>query len=73
MMTCSIARQVLTFGSTMLLCGLLATPSLAATEVIQVQFDTSCNAAVPTEFNEAVTPLHSFEYGETTRRFNEIN
>jgi len=44
----------------------------AENEVIQVQFETSCSDAVRSEFNEAITLLHSFEYPETTRRFNQI-
>ena len=44
----------------------------AETEVIQVRFENSCSDAVRSEFNEAITLLHSFEYPETTRRFNQI-
>lgn len=37
-----------------------------------VQFENSCDAAVQAEFNEAVTLLHSFEYPETSKRFQKI-
>ena len=41
-------------------------------EIVQVQFENSCNTEVQSEFNHAVTMLHSFEYLETARIFNEI-
>ena len=56
-----------------LVVNLVYLPARAAeTEAIQVQFETSCSDAVQSEFNEAITLLHSFEYPETTRRFNQI-
>ncbi len=60
-------------GCTISMFSLFAPLAAAAdTEVIQVRFDNSCSEAVQTEFNQAVTLLHSFEYPETTRRFNQI-
>jgi hypothetical protein len=57
----------------MLMICFFSSPALAAdTEVIQVQFENSCSGAVQADFNQAVTLLHSFEYPETTRRFNQI-
>jgi hypothetical protein len=44
----------------------------ADTESVQVQFRNSCKPDVQQEFSHAVTMLHSFEYPETTRIFNEI-
>jgi len=44
----------------------------ADTESVQVQFINSCNLDVQQEFSHAVTMLHSFEYPETTRIFNDI-
>ena len=41
-------------------------------EIVQVQFENSCNPEVQSEFNHAVTMLHSFEYLETARIFGEI-
>jgi tetratricopeptide (TPR) repeat protein len=37
-----------------------------------VPFANSCDAGVQAEFNEAVTLLHSFEYPETSKRFQKI-
>ena len=44
----------------------------AAIESVQVQFENSCSPEVQSEFNHAVTMLHSFEYLETARMFGEI-
>lgn len=50
-----------------------AAVSRAADDVVyQVQFDNSCAAEVQVKFNRAITLLHSFEYPETTRLFDEI-
>ena len=38
----------------------------------QIQFINSCSDAVQEKFNHAIILLHSFEYTETTRLFNEI-
>ena len=38
----------------------------------QVNFRNSCAPAVQAKFNHAITLLHSFEYPETTKLFNEI-
>ncbi len=42
------------------------------TESSDVQFANSCSEAVRSEFNHAITLLHSFEYLDTTRIFNQI-
>ncbi len=47
-------------------------PNAWAQEPGRVQFQNSCSAAVQVEFNNAITLLHSFEYPETTRLFQEI-
>ncbi len=53
----------------------LAIPSVVVAQdvdVIQVDFENSCDASVGPKFNHAVTLLHSFEYLETDRLFREI-
>ena len=49
-----------------------APESEPGTEPARVQFSNSCSPEVQSEFNHAVTLLHSFEYPETTRIFGEI-
>lgn len=66
-------RNAFVNGCMILMICFFSPPALTAdTEVIQVQFANSCSGAVRAEFNQAVTLLHSFEYPETTRRFNQI-
>ena len=38
----------------------------------EVQFGNSWDAEVQADFNEAITLLHSFEYPETSNRFQNI-
>ena len=65
--------SILVTGCTISMFSLFLPLAAAAdTEMKQVRFDNSCSEAVQTEFNQAVTLLHSFEYPETTRRFNQI-
>jgi len=47
--------------------------SVFGQDSVTVSFDNSCSAEVQGIFNDAVTLLHSFEYPETTRLFEEIS
>jgi tetratricopeptide (TPR) repeat protein len=61
-------------ASAALVLGFGASSGMAAdTESIQVQFANSCAVDVKEEINHAVTLLHSFEYVQTIRIFNEIS
>jgi len=49
------------------------THSHGATEKLgTVHFQTSCNPAVAPQFDRAVALLHSFEFGESIRGFNQV-
>ena len=53
--------------------GVVQLPVLASeADVNRVQFANSCRPDVQSDFMHAVTLLHSFEYPETSRIFNEI-
>ena len=59
-------------SSTILLFFLSSVPCLAESESTLVSFDNTCQSAVKNQIDLAVTQLHSFEYLETARRFDEI-
>jgi len=48
-------------------------PASAPTEALgSVHFATSCSPAVTTRFDRAIALLHSFEFGESIRTFNDV-
>src|SRR5947209_4528149 len=50
-----------------------AHPQGAATEQLgTVHLQTSCNAAVASQFDRAVALLHSFEFGSSIRGFSDV-
>jgi tetratricopeptide (TPR) repeat protein len=66
-------RSIAVVGWLILMISIFKSPAQASEAVpIQVKFANSCSAEVQSEFRHAVTLLHSFEYPETERIFNEI-
>jgi len=69
----SIDRQIIIIRWLIVMVSVLQLPVQASeVDAIQVQFTNSCSPEVQSDFRQAVTLLHSFEYPETTRIFNEI-
>src|SRR5687768_10769755 len=72
-----------TFASILCICLTLVAPKavwaqheqhggLAPKDIGTVNFDTSCNAATKTQFNEAVALLHSFWFPESRAIFQSV-
>ena len=59
-------------GSVILLLLHSSVPCLAEPESTLVSFDNTCQSAVKMQIDLAVTQMHSFEYLEAARRFDEI-
>ena len=68
-----LGRTSVMLGYGMVLVGGLPVAARASQAAsVQVQFVNSCAPEVQSDFSQAVTLLHSFEYPESTRIFGEI-